>query len=462
MAESLVYTIINQKGKPSVIEVGGSSVGPRGVRGQDGRQGVDGAPGQAATVRVGTVTEGDWPDVINSGTSQDAIFDFVLARGPKGNTGSVGPVGPQGRTSTIQVGTVTSGPTPAVLNVGTNTDAIFNFTLAKGDTGDQGPTGDSGVYLGTEEPTDPDVNVWVNPNGTVTDFKGDKGDPGEAATITIGTVTSGAVPSVTNSGTSTDAILDFVLVPGQNGTNGRDGQDGVAATIAVGTVTSGQVPSITNSGSSTNAVFDFVLPKGDKGDTGNAATIAVGSVTSGSTASVTNSGTSSAAVFDFILPKGDPGEGVPSGGSAGQILVKTSGSDYSTAWANPSSNVSYVMITGTRDTSGSSTTYFTQTAYFGCSAITDPMAVGEMRTIDLSGSFSGNIINWTLGSGTYTVIPKAITEFYYNNTRYYGTAAGPTACCIREFGGGQALIVAASGLLSTGNSFGTISILRTA
>lgn len=36
----------------------------------------------------------------------------------------------------------------------------------KGDTGDQGPvgpTGNSGVHIGSEAPTDPEVNVWVNP-----------------------------------------------------------------------------------------------------------------------------------------------------------------------------------------------------------------------------------------------------------------------------------------------------------
>lgn len=36
----------------------------------------------------------------------------------------------------------------------------------KGDTGDQGPmgpTGNSGVHIGSEAPTDPEVNVWFNP-----------------------------------------------------------------------------------------------------------------------------------------------------------------------------------------------------------------------------------------------------------------------------------------------------------
>lgn len=41
--------------------------------------------------------------------------------------------------------------------------------------------------------------------------RGPRGCPGQAATITIGTVTTGDTPSVTNVGTSTNAILNFVL-----------------------------------------------------------------------------------------------------------------------------------------------------------------------------------------------------------------------------------------------------------
>ncbi len=34
-----------------------------------------------------------------------------------------------------------------------------------GEKGDKGETGNSGVYVGTEEPTDPDCQVWLNPDG---------------------------------------------------------------------------------------------------------------------------------------------------------------------------------------------------------------------------------------------------------------------------------------------------------
>lgn len=40
---------------------------------------------------------------------------------------------------------------------------------------------------------------------------GQKGDPGESATVTVGTTTLGGAAKVTNSGTETNAVLDFVL-----------------------------------------------------------------------------------------------------------------------------------------------------------------------------------------------------------------------------------------------------------
>lgn len=56
-----------------------------------------------------------------------------------------------------------------------------------------------------------------------------KGDPGEAATLEIGTVTAtepGGAPSITNSGTSQDAVFNFVLPRGQQGPKGDPGAPG--------------------------------------------------------------------------------------------------------------------------------------------------------------------------------------------------------------------------------------------
>lgn len=71
-----------------------------------------------------------------------------------------------------------------------------------------------------------------------------KGDPGEAATIQIGTVTAsdpGSDPKVTNSGTQQDAVLNFVLPRGIQGPTGPKGDPGIAnaATVAYDNSTSG-------------------------------------------------------------------------------------------------------------------------------------------------------------------------------------------------------------------------------
>ena len=71
-----------------------------------------------------------------------------------------------------------------------------------------------------------------------------KGDPGEAATIQIGTVAAsdpGSDPEVTNSGTQQDAVLNFVLPRGIQGPTGPKGDPGTAnaATVAYDNSTSG-------------------------------------------------------------------------------------------------------------------------------------------------------------------------------------------------------------------------------
>jgi len=99
-------------------------------------------------------------------------------------------------------------------------------------------------------------------------------------------------------------------------------KQGDAATITVGTVTTvdpGDPATVTNVGTEEAAIFDFEIPQGD------AATITVGTVTTldpGDPATVVNVGTSGAAVFDFGIPKGDPGAmSGPASSAVGNIPV---------------------------------------------------------------------------------------------------------------------------------------------
>lgn len=65
-----------------------------GVIGADGLAGADGAAGIAATIAVGTTTTGapgSSASVVNSGTDSAAVFDFTVPQGPTGATGPAGP-----------------------------------------------------------------------------------------------------------------------------------------------------------------------------------------------------------------------------------------------------------------------------------------------------------------------------------------------------------------------------------
>lgn len=105
--------------------------------------------------------------------------------------------------------------------------------------------------------------------------KGDKGDTGTAATVSVGTVTTGAAgsqASVTNVGNANAAVLNFSIPKGDKGDKGDTGDTGDAATIQVGSVTSGAAgsqPQVTNGGTAQAVVLNFVIPKGDKGDKGD-------------------------------------------------------------------------------------------------------------------------------------------------------------------------------------------------
>ena len=231
--------------------------------------------------------------------NQKAYFKLKNTGGPKGEKGDTGTA------ATITVGSTSTGApgtSASVTNSGTSSAAVLDFTIPRGDKGDKGDTGATG-------------------------------SPGAAATIAVGTTTTGnpgTNASVTNSGTSSAAVLDFTIPKGAKGDPGDPGTPGSAATIAVGTTQTGNPgtsASVVNSGTSSAAVLDFTIPRGDKGEQGNpgsAATIAVGTVTTGlpgTSATVTNVGTSSAAVFDFTIPRGDKGE---AGSGSGDMLA----SDY--------------------------------------------------------------------------------------------------------------------------------------
>lgn len=61
-----------------------------------------------------------------------AEFSWEALKYSTGGSGGTGGTGTPGRAATIEVGTVVSGNTASVTNVGTSDAAVFNFVLPKG------------------------------------------------------------------------------------------------------------------------------------------------------------------------------------------------------------------------------------------------------------------------------------------------------------------------------------------
>ena len=222
-------------------------------------------------------------------------------------------------------GSIATGETPAATATTTETTTTTTGSGSSGLTIGTVQTGASGTPAAASI-TNNQLNLTL-PRGAAGN-DGSAGNDGANATIAVGTVSTGAAGSsatVSNSGSATNAVLDFSIpqgaqgIQGNAGTNGSDGSDGTAATIAVGTVSTvsaGGSATVSNAGTSSAAVFNFGIPRGadgsngSNGSDGSAATIAVGTVSTlsaGASATVSNAGTSSAAVLNFGIPQGAQG-----------------------------------------------------------------------------------------------------------------------------------------------------------
>lgn len=231
------------------------------------------------------IDSGNIPTTENLGAGQiafGAVDGETKLYGSDGTTvtdltasGDQGPQGPAGE----------DGITPTIGDNGNwflgDTDTGKPSRGEQGPQGDPGPQGEPGqdgapgaagedgadgaaAGFGTVSATvdgntgTPSVEVATSGDNTAKNFsftfhnlkgeKGDKGDTGPAGA-------DGADGA-----------------PGPAGTDGTNGKDGAAATITVGTTTTGEPgtqASVTNSGSASAAVFNFTIPKGEKGDKGD-------------------------------------------------------------------------------------------------------------------------------------------------------------------------------------------------
>ena len=296
--------------------------------------------GANSTIHVGlveTLPAGSQAYVQNVGTETDAVFNFGIPEGEQGIAGEDGSDGQNGEAATITIGSVTTGAAGSnviVENVGTDTDAILNFTIPRGEQGLRGETGATGqdgvTPIAYVTQTSTGATIHIEDAQTVTDAtvtNGTDGTDGFSPIATVTQNTGSATISITDeNGTTTATVYD-----GTDGTDGTDGQDGAAATITVGTVTTGAAGSaatVTNVGTSNAAIFDFSIPKGDTGATGTTGatpnitmTASVDNTTGTPAVTVTKTGTDTNPNIDLAFEhlKGDTG-------ATGQGFV-----DYSTS-----------------------------------------------------------------------------------------------------------------------------------
>lgn len=149
-------------------------------------------------------------------------------------------------------------------------------------------------------------------------------------------------------------------------TKGDQGDPGLAATIDVGTVTGGAVASVTNSGTTSAAVFDFVLPQGDKGETGDGLTAESSHVGSNTVVTIKNT-TTQAVVDTFNVPDGSPG----ATGNGIASIAKTATAGLVDTYTITYTDGTSTTFTVTNGQDGSGAGDMTKAAYDPTNAVSD-------------------------------------------------------------------------------------------
>ena len=186
--------------------VGGAGAGSIGPAGKDG---------VSPTVAVGTTSTlapGVAATVTDSGNGTAHVFNFGI---PQGAAGASGSGSGSGTSATVAVGTTTTGAAgsaASVTNSGSNSAAVFNFTVPAGVNGTNGTNGTPGTN-GTNGA------AGVSPTITVVSNVGAAGsNPSvvDSATGSAHTFTFTLPQAASGSGSSTSSIPAFTGIPYNN------------------------------------------------------------------------------------------------------------------------------------------------------------------------------------------------------------------------------------------------------
>lgn len=220
-----------------------SNPDPVNIKGLQGDQGIKGERGDVGYYFTPSVdSEGNLSWINNGNLSNPNPINI---KGPQGIQGPIGPKGDIGLSATVEIGvvdTVNSNSSAEVTNSGTANNAIFNFKIPKGDKGPQGERGLQGFYFTPSVDIDGNIS-WTN-NGDLNNPdtinikgpKGDKGDKGDQGIVgpegIQGPIGPYYIPSVSNDGviswTNTGGLSNpsSISIKGPQGDTGMQGPEG--------------------------------------------------------------------------------------------------------------------------------------------------------------------------------------------------------------------------------------------
>ena len=178
--------IIIDLGLPDIQNVNDVLTGPQGPAGFSPIATV------SKTDNVTTITITD-----EDGTTTAQVYD--------------GTDGANGENNTLTIGTVSSGATPSATITGESPNQVLNLVLPKGDTGDTGADGaDPTITVGAVETLQPDQSAYVNNVGTATNAVFNFGIP---QGIQGSNANALSMPTVVNSLPATGEAGVFYFVP---------------------------------------------------------------------------------------------------------------------------------------------------------------------------------------------------------------------------------------------------------
>ncbi|HUZ04432.1 MAG TPA: DNRLRE domain-containing protein, partial [Acidobacteriaceae bacterium] len=271
-AISVGSTSTGAAGSSASVAISGSSSAPilsftipQGMPGNTGPQGAQGLQGNPVSFKGNFVsgtpyvvgdavfcsttcsTNGSSYIAMKANTSVDPSTDVLNAGGNWSLLASQGAIGLTGATPAISVGSTTTGAAGTSASVaisGTSSAPVLSFTIPQGIQGNTGSTGNTGLQ-------GPPVSFIGPYNAGTTYGKGD------AVSYTDGSSYISRQASNTGNPPSSSPTFWAVLA-----------QAGSAATVSVGSVSTGAA-AVTNVGTTSAAILNFTVPQGVQGPPGN-------------------------------------------------------------------------------------------------------------------------------------------------------------------------------------------------